>query len=87
MSRLRQSSLGILFWVELGLAVACAVLAILTLFWHGWIESLTGLDPDHHNGKVEWLIVAGLFAASGLAGLAARAEYRRGDPYAGYVDL
>jgi hypothetical protein len=79
-------TLRVLFWSELGLAVLCGALAIVTLFWHGWIESLTGFDPDHHNGKLEWLIVAGLFTASGLAGLAARAEWRR-DPYASYVDL
>ena len=71
------------------LAVLCAALAIVTIFWHGWIEALTGFDPDHHNGSFEWLIVGGIFTASGLAGLAARAEWRRSarDPYEGYVDL
>jgi len=62
------------------------VLAIVTIFWHGWVESLTGFDPDHHNGAFEWLIVGGLFLASGLAGAAARAERRR-DSYASYVPL
>lgn len=82
-----RPALRTLFWIELVLAVLCAALAILTLFWHGWIEAATGFDPDHGDGSAEWLIVAALFAASGLAGFAARAEWRRSDPYAGYVDL
>ena len=86
MNNKREATLRVLFWLELALAIFCAALAVVTLFWHGWIESLTGFDPDHHNGKFEWLIVAALFTASGVAGLAARAEWRR-DPYASYVDL
>ena len=58
----------------------------MTIFWSGWVESLTGFDPDHHNGAFEWLIVGGFFIASGLVGLAARAEWRR-DPYSSYVPL
>ena len=79
-----------LFWLESVLSVVCAVLGIVTVFWHGWIESLTGFDPDHHNGAFEWLIVAGIFIGAGLAGLAARAEWRRhgaDDPYDSYVPL
>jgi hypothetical protein len=82
-----RPALRTLFWIELVLAVLCAALAILTLFWHGWIEATTGFDPDHGDGSAEWLIVAGLFAASGLASFAAGTEWRRSDPYAGYVDL
>jgi len=66
-----------LFWLEVVFAVLCAVLAIVTVFWCDWVESLTGVDPDHHNGAFEWLIVAGFFTGSALAGLAARAEWRR----------
>jgi hypothetical protein len=47
------------------------------VFWRDWIEALTGFDPDHHNGSFEWLIVAGLFAASVLVARAARVEWRR----------
>lgn len=75
-----------LFLLEVVLAVVCAVLAIVTVFWPGWVESLTGFDPDHHNGAFEWLIVAGFFAGSGLAGVAARAEWRR-LVYDSYVPL
>jgi hypothetical protein len=65
------------FGLEAELASLCGALALVTLFWRDWIEALTGFDPDHHNGSFEWLIVAGLFAACVLVGLAARAEWRR----------
>jgi hypothetical protein len=47
------------------------------LFWRDWIEALTGLDPDHNSGSLEWTIVAGLFVVCVLASFAARAEWRR----------
>ncbi len=65
------------FWVETGLAVLTGSLAILTLFWRDWIEALTGFDPDHHNGSVEWAIVAGLAIVCIVVAVAARAEWRR----------
>ena len=75
-----------LLWLEVAFAVLCAALAIVTVFWTGWVESLTGFDPDHQNGAFEWLIVAGFFTGSGLAGLSARAEWRR-LAHDSYVDL
>jgi hypothetical protein len=52
--------------------VLCAgVLGILTIFWHDWIEALTGWDPDHHNGSVEWIVVIELLTVSAAMGLAA----------------
>jgi hypothetical protein len=48
----------------------------LTIFWHDWIEALTGWDPDHHNGTVEWIIVIALLAVSVAMGLAARRHWR-----------
>lgn len=68
------------FWLETALASLCGLLAVLTLFRRDWIEALTGFDPDHHNGSFEWAIVACLFAACLLAGLAARTEWRRPRP-------
>jgi len=34
-------------------AIACfaGALGVVTIFWHDWIEALTGWDPDHHNGS------------------------------------
>ncbi len=65
------------FWLEALLASLCGLLAVLTLFWRDWIEALTGFDPDHHNGAFEWAIVAALAVAAIVAGLVARAEWRR----------
>ena len=63
--------------VESALAGTCTVLGATTLFWRDWIEALTGIDPDRHNGSVEWLVVAMLFGlALGLSFLAHR-ERRR----------
>jgi DMSO/TMAO reductase YedYZ heme-binding membrane subunit len=70
------------FWLEAALASLCGFLAVLTLFWRDWIEATTGFSPDHHNGSVEWLIVAGLLLVCVLVGVAARAEWHRARPAA-----
>jgi undecaprenyl pyrophosphate phosphatase UppP len=65
------------FYVEGGLAVLASVLAVVTLFWHDWIETVFRVDPDSGSGALEWAIVIVLaLAAIGLA-LAARVEWRR----------
>ncbi|MDQ6750069.1 MAG: ABC transporter permease [Actinomycetota bacterium] len=64
------------FWVESALSLLAVVTTLVTLVWKDWVEKVFGLDPDGHNGAVEWLIVgAVLVAAVTLAGLA-RAEWR-----------
>ena len=63
------------FWVESLLAVATGALFVLTAVRPAWLEAV-GLDPDHGDGSVEWLVVTLLFAlACGLAVLA-RVEVR-----------
>jgi hypothetical protein len=57
------------FWVEAGLSAATAVLAVVTLISREWIELLTGWDPDHGNGSLEWAVVAL------TSGVVARAEF------------
>jgi hypothetical protein len=52
------------------------ILGVLTIFWHDWIEALTGWDPDQHNGTAEWILVAGLLAAAVALGLIARRHWR-----------
>jgi hypothetical protein len=65
------------FWVEVGLAVATAVLAVVTLIWHDWIEILFEVEPDGGSGELEWLLTAApAVLAVGFA-LAARVEFRR----------
>lgn len=62
--------------LEMAVALCAGILGLLTIFWHDWIEMLTGLDPDQHNGSAEWLLVAGLLAVSVAMGLVARRHWR-----------
>jgi hypothetical protein len=63
--------------VERVLAGMTGVMGVVTIFWRTWIETLFGWDPDHANGSVEWLIIAGLFAACAAFSLLSRVEVRR----------
>lgn len=51
------------------------VMAIITIAWPMWIESVFGSDPDHHSGLLEVLIVVVLVAAAVTSSLAARMRY------------
>lgn len=72
-----KSTVRARFWLETSLSSLCGVLAVLTLWWRDWIEALTGFDPDHHSGSVEWAIVAGLALLCIAVSFVARAEWRR----------
>ena len=52
--------LRVRFWIESILATVTGVLAVVTIFWHDWIETVFGVDPDHGNGSAEWLAVLAL---------------------------
>ena len=58
-------------------ALAAGISGIITIFWHDWIEALTGWDPDQHNGAAEWLVVVTLLVVAILTGIAARRDWRR----------
>lgn len=63
--------------IESALAALTGFLALLTLVTREWIEALTGWDPDHGNGSVEWLIVAVLLVATIALSVRARADWRK----------
>ena len=62
--------------LETAIALLAGLLGVVTIFWHDWIEALTGWDPDHHNGSFEWLIVAGLLVIAAAMGTVARRHWR-----------
>lgn len=63
------------FWSEVALSVASGLLGLVTLAWQGWIEIVFGVDPDHHSGTLEWVIVFALLLIAVIAGVLARAEW------------
>ena len=63
--------------IEAVLAVLTGTLGVITIFWHDWIEILTGWDPDHHNGSVEVVLIVALLAVSATCAVLARRTYRR----------
>jgi hypothetical protein len=67
----------VLVWVESVLAVATGVLGVVTVFWHDWIEILSGWDPDHYSGSVEVGLVVVLLIFSVTCAALARRTYRR----------
>ena len=61
---------------EAAISVLAGALGIVTVFWHDWIEALTGWDPDQHNGGAEWLIVAVLLAVAVAMGAVSRRHWK-----------
>jgi hypothetical protein len=60
-------------WFEASAAILALGFGVITLFWRDWIEFVFRVDPDHHNGSAEWLVISSLFViAIGLSALAAR---------------
>lgn len=62
--------------LEAAIAALAGALGILTLVWRDWIEFLTGRDPDHHNGSVEWLVVGVLLAVAVAMGAVSRRHWK-----------
>ena len=65
------------FWAEAAGACSTGLLAVFTLLWPDWIEAVSGVDPDHHSGAVEWAVVGGLATLCLVAALLARLEWLR----------
>jgi undecaprenyl pyrophosphate phosphatase UppP len=65
------------FLVETVAGSITGCLAVVTLFWHDWIEAVFGVDPDRGNGSAEWLVVVALFIVTVILAVGARLEWRR----------
>lgn len=65
------------FWVESALATVSALLLVVTIVWHEWIELVFRVDPDGGSGAAEWLVVGVLGVITTVSALAARFEWRR----------
>ena len=74
MVRLRRSKVRA--QLEAVVALCAGILGILTIFWHDWIEALTGWDPDKGDGTAEWIVVIGLLTVSAAMGLVACRHWR-----------
>jgi hypothetical protein len=61
--------------IETALAVVAGALAVVTLFWPTWIETLFGVEPDGGSGEAEWWIVAVLALVAAASGLLARRDF------------
>lgn len=72
--------LRVRFWIESILGTVTGVLAVVTIFWHDWIETVFGVDPDHGNGSAEWLAVLVLAVVAVALAVGARHEWRRAHP-------
>lgn len=64
------------FWAEVGASAVAGTLGLLTAFWHDWIEWIFGVDPDHHGGTLEWVIVGCFLALATTLSLLARREWQ-----------
>jgi hypothetical protein len=62
--------------VEIGLAALSVLLFVATVVWPEWIEMISGSDPDHGDGSLEWLIMGVTALCAIGAALSARAEWR-----------
>lgn len=65
------------FWLETGLALVTAILFVITLVWHDWIEVIFNVDPDQGSGTLEWLIVAILLVVTITLCVLASYEWRK----------
>ena len=74
---LMKNYLQLRCWIETVSASFTGALFLITLVHRDWIETVFGVDPDHHNGSLEWLIVTGLLVATLVLASLARIEWKK----------
>jgi tetrahydromethanopterin S-methyltransferase subunit E len=67
------------FWLESISGSVTGIAAVITLFWHDWIEAVFGIDPDSGNGSAEWLIISVLLIVTVALAVGGRREWRRAE--------
>jgi hypothetical protein len=67
------------FWLETTCGSVTGIAAVITLFWHDWIEAVFRSDPDSGNGSAEWLVVLVLLLVTVALAVGARREWRRAE--------
>lgn len=65
-----------LYRLEVAFAVIAGALCVVTVALPNWIEVLFRVDPDHHDGVVEWLVAGALVLISIAASVSGR-QHRR----------
>jgi hypothetical protein len=65
------------FWLESILGLITGIMAVVTVFWHDWIEVIFRIDPDKGSGSGERLVVLLLLLVTAVLAVAARLEWRR----------
>ncbi len=65
------------FWLESIAGSITGIMAVVTFFWHDWIETGFGVDPDKGSGSAEWLAVVILLLVTVILAVVARLEWRR----------
>ncbi len=63
------------------MSVAAIGLGLVTIVWQDWIEALTGRDPDHGSGSLEWFVVGVLLVVGVSVGALARREWHSLRPH------
>ena len=70
----------VLFKIEALSTAAFAVSFVVTVIDPEWIEGVFGVDPDHGDGSLEWLLSAALLLVSVVLAGFARRTWRRMKP-------
>lgn len=67
------------FWLQSICGSVTGIVAVITLFWHDWMEAVFSIHPDSGNGSAEWLTVLVLLLATVTLASGARREWRRAE--------
>jgi hypothetical protein len=64
-------------WVEVALTAISAVMVVLTLVAHDWIERIIGDSPDGGSGETEWALTAGALLTTLVFAAVTTLDWRR----------